>query len=227
MNILVLEDDQKTGAFIVRGFTELGHNVRWAVDGREGLSLALTGGYDVLVIDRMLPCLSGIEIIKTLRTSSDQTPILMLTALSSVEERIEGLEEGADDYLGKPFAFSEVLARTRALYRRHHRGEAPDVDRIKVADLEITRRNRHVTRAGRRIDLTRQEYRLLEFLARHAGQTVTRAMLLENLWSYEFDPRTNILDAHVSRLRAKLDRGHDTPLLHTLRGVGYVLDARA
>lgn len=226
MNILVLEDDRKTGAFIVRGFTELGHNVRWIADGRQGLAAALGGRFDVLVVDRMLPGLSGMEVLRELRARADQTPILMLTALSALEERVEGLEEGADDYLGKPFAFSELLARTRALCRRAHGRESIDDEQITVADLEIRRKNQHVTRAGRRIDLTPQEYRLLEFLARHAGQTVTRTMLLENLWNYEFDPRTNILDAHVSRLRAKLDRGHDVPLLRTLRGVGYILDAR-
>lgn len=226
MNLLLLEDDQKTGAFIARGFTELGHNVRWADDGRDGLALALSGRYDAMIIDRMLPRLNGLEIVAQLRARDNHTPILVLTALSAVDERVEGLEQGADDYLGKPFAFSEVLARVRALHRREHRGRVEDEEDIIVGDLRISLGNHHVSRAGRHIELTPLEYRLLEFLARRAGHTVTRAMLIEGLWNYDFDPRTNILDAHISRLRAKLDRGHEVPLLRTLRGVGYILDAR-
>lgn len=225
MNILLLEDDQKTASFIKRGLSELGHVVHWSEDGSDGLSKALAASYDVLIVDRMLPERSGISVISELRAQGIKTPVLILTALSAVEDRVEGLEAGADDYLGKPFAFSELLARVRALHRRHAEDSLVDRDQITIADLEVDLRNRRVHRAGKRLDLTPQEYRLLEFLLRHAGQTVTRTMLLEGLWNYDFDTRTNIIDAHVSRLRAKIDRGFDVPLLRTLRGVGYVLDA--
>lgn len=225
MNILLLEDDRKTGAFIVRGFEELGHAVDWSEDGREGLEKARDARHHVLIVDRMLPGQSGLAVVETLRAEGVRTPILILTALSAVEERVEGLETGADDYLGKPFAFSELLARVRALHRRSTDEMAADRDAVSIGDLHVDLGNRRVSRAGRRIDLTPQEYRLLEFLARRAGQTVTRTMLLEGLWSYDFDTRTNIIDAHVSRLRAKIDRGFETSLLRTLRGVGYVLDA--
>lgn len=225
MNILLLEDDQKTGSFIARGFAELGHAVDWAEDGCNGLGKALEARYDVLIVDRMLPGQSGLTVVETLRTHGNRTPILILTALSAVEERVEGLETGADDYLGKPFAFSELLARVRALHRRSTDEGIADRDQMSIGDLHVDLRNRQVSRGGRRLDLTPQEYRLLEFLARRAGQTVTRTMLLEGLWGYDFDTRTNIIDAHMSRLRAKIDRGFDTSLLRTLRGVGYVLDA--
>ncbi len=226
MNILLLEDDRQTGSFIARGFTELGHAVEWSLDGREGLGMALASRYDVMIIDRMLPGQSGLSIVEAIRSAGLRVPVLVLTALSGVEDRVEGLETGADDYLGKPFAFSELLARVRALHRRGADDGLAERDQITVGDLQVDLRNRRVLRAGKRLDLTPQEYRLLEFLARRAGQTVTRTMLLEGLWSYDFDTRTNIIDAHVSRLRAKIDRGFETPLLHTLRGVGYVLDAR-
>ncbi|WP_337187293.1 winged helix-turn-helix domain-containing protein [Phenylobacterium sp.] len=225
MNVLLVEDDHKTGAFIVRGFTERGHLVRWEKDGPAGAAEARTGRYDVLIIDRMLPGQSGFAIVETLRSEGVGSPILILTALSSVEERVQGLEIGADDYLGKPFAFSELLARVRALHRRGAEAGATEPGHIAVGDLVVDLRNRRVVRAGRRLDLTPQEFRLLEFLVRRVGQTVTRTMLLEGLWGYDFDTRTNIIDAHVSRLRAKIDRGFDAPLLHTLRGVGYVIDA--
>ncbi len=224
MNILLLEDDQKTGSFIARGFEELGHVVDWSVDGHDGLRKALEHTYDVMIVDRMLPGRAGLSIVQALRGEEIGTPVLILTALSAVEERVEGLESGADDYLAKPFAFSELLARVRALHRRHGGDPALDRDQIAIADLEVDLRNRRVRRAGRRIDLTPQEYRLLEFLIRHAGHTVTRTMLLEGLWNHDFNTRTNIIDAHVSRLRAKIDRGFTPPLLRTLRGVGYVLD---
>lgn len=225
MNILLLEDDRKTGSFITRGFQELGHVVDWSEDGSDGMEKARAARYDVLIVDRMLPGASGLAIVETLRAQGIRTPILILTALSSVEERVEGLDTGADDYLGKPFAFSELLARVRALHRRSMEESPPDRDQISIGDLHVDLRNRQVSRAGRRLDLTPQEYRLLEFMVRRAGQTVTRTMLLEGLWSYDFDTRTNIIDAHVSRLRAKIDRGFEASLLRTLRGVGYVLDA--
>ncbi len=226
MKVLLIEDDQKTGAFIVRGFAELGHSVNWSVDGKIGLEVALKERYDVIIIDRMLPGLSGLNIIEILRKKCITTPILILTALSAVDERVEGLETGADDYLGKPFAFSELIARVRALYRRGKDENVGSREEIIIGDLHVNLRTRSVSRAGRRLDLTPQEYRLLEFLIRRAGQTVTRTMLLEGLWSYDFDTQTNIIDAHVSRLRSKIDRDFKKPLLHTLRGVGYVLDAK-
>ncbi|WP_371424669.1 winged helix-turn-helix domain-containing protein [Tardiphaga sp.] len=225
MNILLVEDDQKTAAFIARGFSELGHAVDCSADGEGGLERARQPVYDVLIVDRMLPGRSGLSLIEALRSGGVKTPILILTALSAVDERVEGLEAGADDYLGKPFAFSELLARVRALHRRGLNDDVADRDQVLIGDLHVDLRARGVCRAGRRLDLTPQEYRLLEFLVRHAGQTVTRTMLLEGLWSYDFDTRTNIIDAHISRLRAKIDRGFERPLLHTLRGVGYVLDA--
>lgn len=225
MNILLLEDDQKTGPFILRGFAELGHTVDWSADGQQGLAKALESRYDVMIVDRMLPGRSGLDIVAAIRAQGTKTPILILTAMSAVDERVEGLETGADDYLGKPFAFSELLARVRALHRRSREENVEDSDKIRVGDLYVDLRNRQVSRAGRRLDLTPQEYKLLEFLIRRVGQTVTRTMLLEGLWSLDFDTRTNIIDAHVSRLRAKIDRGFEKPLLRTLRGVGYVLDA--
>jgi len=225
VNILLLEDDRKTGAFITRGFVELGHVVDWLEDGTAGLQQALAGRYDVLIVDRMLPGQSGIAVVEMLRGQGINTPVLILTALSAVEDRVEGLDAGADDYLGKPFAFSELLARVRALHRRGGEAGADEQDRVLIGDLDVHLRHRQVSRGGRRIDLTQQEFRLLEFFVRRRGQTVTRTMLLEGLWSYDFDTRTNIIDAHVSRLRAKIDRGFDRPLLRTLRGVGYVLDA--
>lgn len=225
MRILVLEDDQKTGSFIARGLSELGHSVDWSVDGNDGLRKSLENQYDVLIVDRMLPGRSGIKVVEAIRARLIRVPVLMLTALSAVEERVEGLEVGADDYLGKPFAFSELLARVRALHRRSIEDGTISRDQVMIGDLRVDLRTRHVSRAGRRIDLTQQEYRLLEFLVRRVGQTVTRTMLLEGLWNYDFDTRTNIIDAHVSRLRAKIDRGFDASLLRTLRGVGYVLDA--
>lgn len=222
MKVLVIEDDRRTAAFIERGLAEAGHVVDVATTGDAGVQLGMAGGYDVMVIDRMLPGISGLEALGMLRAEAVATPALVLTALGSVDDRVEGLEGGADDYLVKPFAFSELLARLNALVRRPPLNEQPS--EIRIGDLEIDTRRRRVTRAGRRIDLTPQEYRLLEFLARRAGETVTRTMLLENLWGFHFDPRTNIVDAHISRLRSKVDKGFATELIQTLRGVGYLID---
>lgn len=222
MKVLIIEDDARTAAFIGRGLTEAGHTADLAHNGDDGLHLGLAGGYDVLVIDRMLPGLSGLEALRALRAEGVRAPVLLLTALGSVDDRVAGLEGGADDYLVKPFAFSELLARLNALVRRP---PLADIEtQIRIADLEIDTRRRRVIRAGRRIDLTPQEYKLLEFLARRVGETVTRTMLLENLWGFHFDPRTNIVDAHVSRLRSKVDKGFDSELIRTLRGVGYLID---
>lgn len=222
MKLLIIEDDAKTGEFIAGALEQAGHTVDQARDGDQGLAMGSTASYDVLIVDRMLPGLSGLEVVRALRARGVKTPVLILTAITAVEERVEGLEAGADDYLGKPFAFTELLARVRALQRRSLSATADNV--VIIADLEVDLRRRRVMRGGRRLDLTPQEYKLLEFLVRRPGETVTRTMLLESLWGYDFDPRTNIVDAHISRLRAKIDRGFDHMLIRTLRGVGYVLD---
>ncbi len=222
MKVLVVEDDERTASFIARGLTENGHTVDVARTGDEGVQMGMAGGHDVIVMDRMLPGVSGMEAVGLLRAEGVLVPVLALTALGSIEDRVSGLEGGVDDYLVKPFAFSELLARLNALVRRPPLSS--QIDTITIADLLIDTRRRKVTRAGRRIELTPQEYKLLEFLARRVGETVTRTMLLESLWGFHFDPRTNIVDAHVSRLRSKVDRGFDIELIRTLRGVGYVLD---
>ncbi len=225
MKLLLIEDDQKTSSFVARNLEQSGHTVDCALDGEKGIELGSQATYDVIIIDRMLPKRSGLEVTSELRSQNIETPILMLTALASVEERVEGLDAGADDYLGKPFAYTELLARVRALNRRNSAIDSSDL--IKIADLEVDIRRRRVSRAGKRIDLTPQEYKLLEFLIQRIGETVTRAMLLERLWGYDFDPRTNIVDAHVSRLRSKIDKGFNQSLIRTLRGIGYVLDEPA
>jgi len=222
MKVLVVEDDERTASFIARGLVETGHTVDVAKTGDEGVQIGMAGAHDVIVMDRMLPGRSGLEAIGLLRAEGINAPVLVLTALGSIEDRVSGLEGGADDYLVKPFAFSELLARLNALVRRPPLTSQNDV--IRIADLSIDTRRRKVTRADRRIELTPQEYKLLEFLARRVGETVTRTMLLESLWGFHFDPRTNIVDAHVSRLRSKVDRGFNIELIRTLRGVGYVLD---
>lgn len=222
MKVLVVEDDERTAGFIARGLAETGHTVDVARSGHEGVQMGMAGTYDVVVMDRMLPGLNGLDAMALLRSEGVAAPVLVLTALGSVEDRVAGLEGGADDYLVKPFAFSELLARLNALVRRPPLSGQSET--IALADLVIDTRRRRVFRAGRRIELTPQEYKLLEFLARRIGETVTRTMLLESLWGFHFDPRTNIVDAHVSRLRSKVDRGFDVELIRTLRGVGYVLD---
>lgn len=222
MKVLIVEDDERTAAFIARGLAETGHTVDVARTGDEGVQMGMAGGHDAIIMDRMLPGFSGLDAIAMLRAEGVNAPVLVLTALGSVEDRVTGLEHGADDYLVKPFAFSELLARLNALVRRPPLSGLAET--IRIADLEIDTRRRKVTRAERRIELTPQEYKLLEFLARRKGETVTRTMLLESLWGFHFDPRTNIVDAHVSRLRSKVDRGFSAELIRTLRGVGYVLD---
>ncbi len=223
MRVLVIEDDQETLDYIVRGLEEAGHIAEGTSSGKEGLFLALEQPHDVLVVDRMLPEIDGLSIIQTLRSSGKATPILILSALGEVDDRVEGLRKGGDDYLVKPFAFSELLARLEALVRR---GDAEAVEtELQVGDLEMDLLKREVKRAGRTIELQPREYRLLEYLVRHAGQVVTRTMLLEKVWDYHFDPQTNVIDVHVSRLRSKIDKGFDTPLIHTVRGAGYVLRA--
>ncbi len=223
MRVLVIEDDQETRNYIVRGLNEAGHVAEGAPNGKEGLFFALEQSFDVLVVDRMLPGLDGLSVIQTLRSSGKKTPILILSALGEIDDRVEGLQKGSDDYLVKPFAFSELLARLEALVRR---GDAEAVEtRLQVGDLEMDLLTRQVRRAGRNIELQPREFRLLEHLMHHAGQVVTRTMLLERVWDYHFDPQTNVIDVHVSRLRGKIDKGFDYPLIHTVRGAGYVLRA--
>ncbi len=221
MRILVIEDDTETAGYIARGLKEHGHVVDQAADGKDGLFLALENDYDIIILDRMLPALDGLSVLKTLRSSGRRTPVIILSALGEVDDRVEGLKAGGDDYLVKPFAFSELLARIEALLRR---GEMkPDTSVLKVADLELDRLTHTVKRAGKPIDLQPREYLILEFLMQHAGQIVTRTMLLENVWDYHFDPQTNIIDVHISRLRNKIDKDFAAPLLQTVRGAGYCL----
>jgi two-component system, OmpR family, response regulator len=220
MRILVVEDDREAAAYLVKGLTESGHRVALVGEGRDGLERATQETFDAMIIDRMLPGMDGLSIVAAMRAARNQTPVLVLSALGDVDDRVKGLRAGCDDYLSKPFAFAELLARLEALTRR---GNAET--RLAVGDLEMDLLTRSVTRAGRIIDLLPREFRLLEYLMRHAGHIVTRTMLLEKVWDHHFDPQTNVIDVHVSRLRQKLDKGFGTPLLHTVRGAGYTLRA--
>jgi two-component system OmpR family response regulator len=221
MKVLVVEDDQETAAYLAKGLGESGYTVDQAADGREGLFLASAAGYDVIVLDRMLPGLDGLALLGALRAAEIRTPALILSALGSVDDRVKGLRAGGDDYLVKPFAFSELLARIEALLRR---GQTPAATtKLRVADLEMDLLTRSVSRGGTAIDLLPREFQLLEYLMRNAGHVVTRTMMLENVWDYHFDPQTNVIDVHVSRLRQKIDRNFERPLLHTIRGAGYSL----
>jgi two-component system OmpR family response regulator len=224
VRILVIEDDKDVASFIRKGLVQAGCNVDHADNGKDGLFLASTESYDALVVDRMLPGVDGLTLIRTLRASDKTTPVLILSALGEVDDRVKGLKAGGDDYLVKPFAFSELLARLEALERRAKSGSDAPATVLRVADLEMDLLRREVRRGGELIELQPREFQLLEFLLRHAGQVVTRTMLLEGVWDYHFDPQTNVIDVHVSRLRSKIDRGFDKPLLHTVRGVGYRLD---
>ncbi len=223
MRILLVEDDRQMADYLHKALAEAGAVVDQTSDGREGLLLAASGDYDVLILDRMLPGLDGLGIVRTLRASGNQTPVLFLSALGDVDDRVEGLRAGGDDYLIKPFAFSELQARVEALLRRGS-AEAPET-RLRVADLEMDLLKREVSRAGVQIQLQPREFRLLECLMRHAGQVVTRTMLLEQVWDYHFDPQTNVIDVHISRLRGKIDKDFALPLLNTVRGAGYMLRA--
>lgn len=221
MRILVIEDDTQAANYIARGLKEQGHLVEHAGDGEEGLALAQEDRFDALVVDRMLPKLDGLSIVSSLRDDGVRTPVLFLSALGEVDDRVKGLKAGGDDYLTKPFAFSELSARLEALVRR---GAPEDVQtKLKVADLEIDMLARRCMRGGQRIDLQPREFKLLEYLMRNAGQVVTRTMLLENVWEYHFDPQTNVIDVHISRLRSKIDKDFDEPLLKTIRGSGYTI----
>jgi len=222
MRILLIEDDRNAANYLVKGLTESGHVVDYAADGEDGLHLALTGEYDALVVDRMLPRRDGLSVIRMLRADNDRTPVLVLSALGEVDDRVEGLRAGGDDYLVKPYAFVELLARLGALTRRGGNNES--TTRFRVADLELDLLKHKVVRAGRVIRLQPRELRLLEFFMRHAGHVITRTMLLEQVWDFKFDPQTSVIDTQVIRLRAKIDKGFKRPLLHTIRGVGYKFD---
>ena len=223
MRVLVIEDDRQAAAYLERGLVEYGYAVDHAADGTEGLFMATNESYDAMIIDRMLPGLDGLAIVAAIRKRGNTSPVLILSALGQVDERVRGLRSGGDDYLTKPYAFSELLARLEALLRR---GNLPAAEtRLAVADLEMDLLARTVKRAARPIELQPREFRILEYLMRNAGHVVTRTMLLESVWNYHFDPQTNVIDVHISRLRRKIDKDFDRPLLHTVRGAGYALRA--
>ncbi|HEY5300146.1 MAG TPA: response regulator transcription factor [Acetobacteraceae bacterium] len=223
MKILVVEDDADTAAYVADGLRESGHTVDVAANGRDGLFLAADGHYDAMVIDRMLPGIDGIKLVQTIRATGVRSPVLFLSARGSVPDRVSGLDAGADDYLTKPFAFSELLARLNALSRRPVDRQVETV--LRLGDLEMDLSKRTVHRAGQRIELQQREFQLLEYLMRHAEHVVTRSMLLEAVWEFHFDTQTNVVDTHISRLRAKIERGFPTQLIHTIRGAGYVIRA--
>ncbi len=223
MKILVIEDDRQAASYLAKGLKEAGHVVDVANDGKEGLFLAGAEHYDVMIVDRMLPGRDGLSLVQVLRAAGNDTPVLFLSALGSVDDRVKGLKAGGDDYLTKPFAFSELLARIEVLVRR--RGAGQPQTRLSVGDLELDLLSRSVKRAGKAIDLLPREFSLLEYLMRNAGSVVTRTMMLENVWDYHFDPQTNVIDVHIARLRQKIDKDFPTPLIHTVRGAGYSLRA--
>src|SRR6187455_1854541 len=220
MRLLIIEDDRDAAEYLVKAFREVGHVADWSGDGEDGLAMASDGAYDVLVVDRMLPKRDGLSVITSLRAQKVETPVLILSALGQVDDRVKGLRAGGDDYLPKPYSFSELLARIEVLARR--RGGKGEMV-YRVGDLELDRLSHQVMRGGSEIILQPREFRLLEYLMKHAGQVVTRTMLLENVWDYHFDPQTNVIDVHMSRLRSKIDKGFPQPLLHTVRGAGYVV----
>jgi two-component system OmpR family response regulator len=224
MRVLVVEDDKDVAGFVVKGLKEAGHLVEHADNGRDGLFIAASQEFDAIILDRMLPGgVDGLRVLETLRGQKNETPVLFLSAMAQVDDRVRGLKAGGDDYLTKPFAFSELLARVEALARRT-RASGPET-KLQVGDLEMDLLSRTVRRRGQKVDLQPREFRLLEYLMRHAGQVVTRTMLLEGVWDYHFDPQTNVIDVHVSRLRQKIDKPFDAPLLHTVRSAGYMLRA--
>jgi two-component system OmpR family response regulator len=220
MRLLIIEDDRDAADYLVKAFREVGHVAEHAADGEEGLALATDGGYEVLIVDRMLPKRDGLSVIGALRDKGLGTPALILSALGQVDDRVKGLRAGGDDYLVKPYSFAELLARTEVLARR--RGGREETV-YRVANLSLDRLSHQVTRGDDEILLQPREFRLLEYLMKHAGQVVTRTMLLENVWDYHFDPQTNVIDVHISRLRSKIDKGFTPPLLHTIRGAGYMI----
>ena len=223
MRVLVIEDDRDAATWLMKGLAESGHVADLAADGETGLNLALEAIHDILIVDRMLPKLDGLSIIRTIRAKGITTPVLILSALSEVDERVRGLRAGGDDYLAKPYSFAELLARIEGLGRRS--GHETQETKLQACDLELDLLTRSVTRGGQNIPLQPREFKLLEYLMRNAGHIVTRTMLLENVWDYHFDPQTNVIDVHISRLRSKIDKGFDEPLLQTVRGAGYMIHA--
>jgi two-component system OmpR family response regulator len=223
--VLLIEDDAEAAKYLVKGLGESGYVVDHAADGPAGLTQATHESYDVMIVDRMLPGMDGLSLVEVLRKNGDTTPVLFLSAKDRVSDRVDGLKAGGDDYLTKPFAFAELLARLEALLRRGPSSAGETV--LRVADLEMDLVSHKVARAGEAVDLQPREFRVLEYLMRHEGQVVTRTMLLENVWDYNFDPQTNVIDVHISRLRQKIDKGHERQLLHTVRGAGYRLSPEA
>jgi len=221
MKLLVLEDDAETSAYLIKGLEEQGHLVDQAKEGRDGLFMILNNAYDVAIVDRMLPGLDGLSVIRSARAAGIKTPVLFLSTMGGIDDRVTGLDAGGDDYLVKPFAFVELLARVNALARRPVLSDV--VTQLQVADLHMDLLKRRVSRKGREIDLQHREFRLLEYLMRNAGRVVTRTMLLEAVWDFHFDPQTTVVETHISRLRAKIDRGFDRELIRTIRGAGYSL----
>jgi two-component system OmpR family response regulator len=222
MRILIIEDDVEAAEAMVRGLSDNGYDCTHAADGELGLAAAQKRDFDVLIVDRMMPKLNGVQVVETLRREGDATPVLFLSALGEVDDRVDGLKAGADDYLVKPYAFPELIARVEALSRRRETGAVATT--LKVGDLEMNLIARSVHRGETEIDLQPREFQLLEFMMRHAGQSVTRTMLLEKVWEYHFDPQTNVIDVHISRLRSKIDKGFERQMLQTVRGAGYRLD---
>lgn len=223
--ILLIEDDRETAAYLAKGLGQEGHSVDQETNGHDGLYRGTEGTFDLIILDRLLPGLDGLSLLRALRAAHVKAPVLILSALASVGDRIDGLDAGSDDYLVKPFSFAELLARVNALLRRREERLDPAEQRLTVGDLEIEPMSRIVKRAGKKLDLKPREYLLLEYFARNEGRVVTRTMLLEQVWNYHFDPGTNVIDVHVSRLRRKLDEGFEKALLHTVRGAGYMLAA--
>ena len=224
MNILLIEDDKELNSYITKGLKEAGHNVTNAHNGKDGLFLATTELYDVMIIDRMLPNVDGLTIIKTIRALNINAPVIILSALGEVDDKVNGLKAGGDDYLVKPFAFAELLARLEVLARRNHNSHAEDTQ-ITIADMQVDLLARKVKRGTKIIALQSREFKLLEYLLRHKGQIVTRTMLLEQVWDYNFDPQTNVIDVHISRLRSKIDKGFAMQVIKTIRGSGYIIEA--
>jgi len=223
MKVLIIEDDATASEYLKKALTESGHVVDAVGDGLQGLNRAMQDSYDALIVDRMLPSLDGLSVIETLRKAERDMPVLIVSALGDVDERVRGLRSGGDDYLVKPYAFAELLARLEVLVLRRGRAGAPAEAQLRVADLELDLLTRRAQRAGAAIDLKPREFQLLEYLMRHAGRVVTRTMILEAVWDYHFDPQTNVIDVHISRLRQKIDKGFERPLIHTVRGAGYSL----
>lgn len=223
MKLLLVEDDEATASYVAQGLAELGHACDRSATGLDGLNAAMTHHYDAIILDRNLPAMDGLTVLSALRAEGRETPVLLLSALGQVDDRVAGLNAGADDYLTKPFSFNELLARLEAVTRR--RVGQTDAPSLTAGDLTLNKLTRTALRGERKIDLLPKEYQLLEYLLRHAGQVVTRTMLLEAIWDYSFNPGTNVIDVHISRLRGKIDGDGERPLIHTIRGAGYRLDA--